>query len=260
MRGGSDRTGGEHHRLVDLSEDSSPSKKLSQLRLSQEFYRREGLNVLLGSLSSGIGGMTFGSLIAIKNNEPFALPAISMSLKSFGFGTTLRQFLVRPIVAQYSNPTTKNIHFEGIFSTFISAGILGGSINGYLRGKSYILRSSFTVALMCSSLHFLKNELTLLKDSFSANSQGDSPISDDTQRAKNPSSGTSPFWEYLIPLKKLSDEDFRLRLKEQLIEAESKRKIIDNEISRFEKAIRDHDLSETQADRSFSDSEDLRKT
>ncbi|MBW0482851.1 hypothetical protein O181_022566 [Austropuccinia psidii MF-1] len=196
---------------------------------SLNFFKDESLKVILGGVTIGIGGMTMGSLLAIKRNIPLQVPAITMSLKTSAFGISffaLRQFLVNPLIELNSKNINRSPHLRGMLPTGISAVILGGALNGYLRGRSVIARSAFTTSLVCCTLQLAYNELALLRVRLLS-----------SQKISQPEIRSASWWESLIPLKKISDEEWQTRLKLQLNHIDSKKEMVDAEIFQVESAI-----------------------
>ncbi|KAH9817729.1 hypothetical protein DFH28DRAFT_1156238 [Melampsora americana] len=158
--------------------------------------------------------------------------------------STFRQCLVEPILnpTSQTNLTTHNPHLVGVLPTFITATILGGSINGFLRGRHTIVRSSITTSLVCSSIQIVMNEINLFRIrllSSNTPSQADWSSSENlSQTAENPSRDRSRFWERWIPLQRIPDEVWRKRLSEDLDFIESRRRSVSEEIDLIEKALK----------------------
>ncbi|EGF98581.1 uncharacterized protein MELLADRAFT_113431 [Melampsora larici-populina 98AG31] len=157
--------------------------------------------------------------------------------------STFRQCIVEPILNQ-TTPTHSihNPHLIGVLPTFITATILGGSINGFLRGRHTILRSSITTSLVCSSIHIIMNEINLLRIrllSSNSSSQTDwSTNSNISKTDENSSRDRSRFWERWIPLQRIPDEVWRKRLSEDLDFIESRRRLVSEEIVLIENALK----------------------
>ncbi|KAA1116181.1 hypothetical protein PGT21_003714 [Puccinia graminis f. sp. tritici] len=217
--------------------DIRPSS-FSQLT-QPEFIRQETAKVVIGGVSTGIVGMTIGSLLAVQKNLPATVPGLTMCIKTSSFGTAffaLRQFVVNPILQINRIPTTSSSssqHFYGLLPTGISAAMVGGSVNGYLRGRQVIGRSSLTTGLVCCTIQVVYNELGILKRAI-FDSSGE------TSRT-GPERPVSPaWWEAWIPLSKISDQEWKQRLSLQLAENELQLSTLNRQIDQLQKAVSNH--------------------
>ncbi|OAV91475.1 hypothetical protein PTTG_05092 [Puccinia triticina 1-1 BBBD Race 1] len=218
--------------------NAGPSS-LSELA-EPEFVRQEMAKVVIGGVTTGIAGMTIGSLLAVQKNLPATVPGLTMCIKTSSFGTAffaLRQFVVNPVLQINRVPTTSSSstpHFHGLLSTGISAAMVGGSVNGYLRGRRVIGRSGLTTGLVCCTLQIVYNELGILRrmvfDSRSGEVKGGGP-----ERPVAPA-----WWEAWIPLSKISDEEWKERLSVQLADNGLQLATLNQQISQLQNAISNH--------------------
>ncbi|POV95780.1 hypothetical protein PSTT_16022 [Puccinia striiformis] len=237
--------------------------------LSQaEFVRQETPKVVIGgelftdfgTMDYGIAGMTIGSLLAVQKNQPATLPALSMCLKTTSFGTAffaLRQFIVNPILHINQIPTTSstsNRHFHGLLPTGISAAIIGGSVNGYLRGKEVenllhlpggrqvVGRSSMTTSLVCCTLQVIYNEIGILSRVISDRELRKTVETTQEERGLNPA-----WWESYIPLSKISDEEWKERILVQLSQSDLQLKTLNRQIDQLQECISTRHLNKPQS-------------
>ncbi|KAI7963276.1 hypothetical protein MJO29_003703 [Puccinia striiformis f. sp. tritici] len=217
--------------------------------LSQaEFVRQETPKVVIGGVCTGIAGMTIGSLLAVQKNQPATLPALSMCLKTTSFGTAffaLRQFIVNPILHINQIPTTSstsNRHFHGLLPTGISAAIIGGSVNGYLRGRQVVGRSSMTTSLVCCTLQVIYNEIGILSRAISDRELRKTVETTQEERGLNPA-----WWESYIPLSKISDEEWKERILVQLSQSDLQLKTLNRQIDQLQECISTRHLNKPQS-------------
>ncbi|KAH9459737.1 hypothetical protein MJO28_004590 [Puccinia striiformis f. sp. tritici] len=217
--------------------------------LSQpEFIRQETPKVVIGGVCTGIAGMTIGSLLAVQKNQPATLPALSMCLKTTSFGTAffaLRQFIVNPIlhINQFpSTSSTSNRHFHGLLPTGISAAIIGGSVNGYLRGRHVVGRSSMTTSLVCCTLQVIYNEIGILSRALSDRELQKTVETSQEERGLNPA-----WWESYIPLSKISDKEWKERILVQLSQSDLQLKTLNRQINQLQECISTRHLNKPQS-------------
>lgn len=202
----------------------------------------------------------------------FTLP---LTAPTYASHPALRQCVVDPLLSQTSahsgsssldpasdGPT--NRHLVGLLPTVITATILGGTINGFLRGlppqiscispiierlvnvclmtclmtfsggRHTILRSALTKSLFCGSIHILLNEANLIRVRLLASSAASQafvshpPLSEDPPR----------FWEHWIPLERIPDQVWRERLTSEIESIEARRQIVSEDITRLEAVIK----------------------
>ncbi|PLW28552.1 hypothetical protein PCASD_07925 [Puccinia coronata f. sp. avenae] len=218
--------------------DTRPSS-LSTLISQPDFVRQETAKVVIGGITSGIAGMTIGSLLAVQANRPATVPGLTMCIKTCSFGTAffaLRQFLVNPILQVNRFPTTSpssNRHFSGLFPTGISAAIVGGSVNGYLRGRHVIVRSGLTTGLVCCTLQVVYNELGILKRAM----MDPSPQVGIGQPEPESRVRPAAWWEAWIPLSRIPDAEWKQRLSLQLAQNEIQLATLNRQIDQLQTAI-----------------------
>jgi len=220
----------------------SGAKTLSELMSEPEFIKQESAKVVIGGITTGIGGMTIGSLLAVQKNLPAAVPGLTMCIKTSSFGTAffaVRQFVVNPILQINRFPTTlpsSNRHFYGLLPTGISAAIVGSTVNGYLRGRQVMGRSGLTTGLVCCTLQVMYNEMGILKRAMMDGSPAESSSSKlEKQQQQQPA--RMAWWEAWIPLSKISDEEWKQRLSMQLAQNELQLATLTRQIDQLQNAI-----------------------
>ncbi|POW04227.1 hypothetical protein PSTT_10530, partial [Puccinia striiformis] len=187
--------------------------------LSQpEFIRQETPKVVIGGVCTGIAGMTIGSLLAVQKNQPATLPALSIS-------ETIHCQSDPPYQSIPSTSSTSNRHFHGLLPTGISAAIIGGSVNGYLRGRHVVGRSSMTTSLVCCTLQVIYNEIGILSRALS-----------DRELRKTRSEPSL-----------ISDKEWKERILVQLSQSDLQLKTLNRQINQLQECISTRHLNKPQS-------------
>ncbi|KAG0149872.1 hypothetical protein CROQUDRAFT_39196 [Cronartium quercuum f. sp. fusiforme G11] len=149
--------------------------------------------------------------------------------------STVRQCLVEPLLKNTTpiDSLNTNPHLTGLLPTCITASFLGGSINGIFRGRHTILKSSITTTLFSFTIQMMYNEINLSRIKLISSSNKTNSIKDQKES----------IWENWIPLKRITDEEWKEKLIKniKLIENQQNQNLI--EIKKLEQHLQNNNVN-----------------